>query len=279
MSNRDSERERYGEHDPERRRFEELERARGRSSRWFGRAAGFGPEDEYGREGWTGFGAEGDWEGGYEREGGYAALRREDVMRQRPELRHRGGYGRSAYWGPEERFRRSGQEGEFGGPGGTYREEYGRRGEGPSYRMGYGGETPEWGRYGGGGYWQDYGWGHQWPQGRQYEGYAWPRQREAYFERLILPRFGRYSGRGPRGYQRSDERIREDINDHLTENGDIDATDVEVQVQNAEVVLRGSVGSRFEKRLAEDLADSIPGVRDVRNEMRVQRPEERREAA
>jgi osmotically-inducible protein OsmY len=43
-------------------------------------------------------------------------------------------------------------------------------------------------------------------------------------------RKGLYAGRGPRGYRRSDERIREDINDRLTDDWYIDASDVEVIV-------------------------------------------------
>jgi len=80
---------------------------------------------------------------------------------------------------------------------------------------------------------------------------------------------GPFSGRGPRGYQRSDDRIREDVCDRLTYAPDIDATELEIEVKNCEVVLRGSVNTRDEKRRAEDIAEDIAGVRDVRNEIRV----------
>jgi osmotically-inducible protein OsmY len=78
-----------------------------------------------------------------------------------------------------------------------------------------------------------------------------------------------YSGRGPKGYRRSDERIRDEVCDRLTDDSRIDATDVEVVVDNGEVTLSGAVYSRGEKRKAEDVAESIPGVRDVHNNLRV----------
>ena len=80
---------------------------------------------------------------------------------------------------------------------------------------------------------------------------------------------GPYVGRGPRDYQRSDERICEEINERLTAHGLIDATDIECRVQNGEVTLTGFVDSRAAKRAAEDLAESVSGVRDVHNQLRV----------
>ena len=82
-------------------------------------------------------------------------------------------------------------------------------------------------------------------------------------------RTGRYAGAGPRGYERSDERILEDVNFRLTQHGWIDATGVEVEVNDREVTLNGVVNSRREKRLAEDVADSVPGIRDVHNRLRI----------
>jgi osmotically-inducible protein OsmY len=77
-----------------------------------------------------------------------------------------------------------------------------------------------------------------------------------------------YRGRGPKGYRRSDERIKEDVNDRLSE-GYLDATEIEVAVQNAEVTLTGTVNSRRDKRRAEDIADSVTGVTHVENRLRV----------
>lgn len=83
-------------------------------------------------------------------------------------------------------------------------------------------------------------------------------------------RQGQHYGRGPKNYQRSDDRIREEVSEHLTYHHDIDATDIEVQVQGGEVTLTGTVQDRRQKRLAEDIAEDIRGVRDVHNHIRVQ---------
>lgn len=83
------------------------------------------------------------------------------------------------------------------------------------------------------------------------------------------PRMLSYRGRGPKNWRRSDDRIREDVNELLTMHDGIDATDVEVTVKDGEVTLEGLVGSRWEKRLAEDVAGSCAGVHDVHNRLRV----------
>jgi osmotically-inducible protein OsmY len=81
---------------------------------------------------------------------------------------------------------------------------------------------------------------------------------------------GPHSGRGPRGYQRNDQRIEEDICERLTHHGQIDAEDIQVQVKHGEVTLTGTVESRQVKRMAEDLLDTISGIKDVHNQLRVQ---------
>ena len=80
-----------------------------------------------------------------------------------------------------------------------------------------------------------------------------------------------YRGMGPRNYTRSDERIREDLNERLTDAHDIDASGLSVEVNNGVVTLTGSVDQRWMKHRAEDIADSCSGVRDVRNQIQVQR--------
>jgi osmotically-inducible protein OsmY len=82
---------------------------------------------------------------------------------------------------------------------------------------------------------------------------------------------GQYAGRGPRDYRRSDDRIREEICDCMTDDSMLDASDVIVEVRQGEVTLTGSVMSRDQKRRAEDVAERISGVRDVTNQLRVQR--------
>jgi len=75
---------------------------------------------------------------------------------------------------------------------------------------------------------------------------------------------------GPRGYQRSDDRIREEICDWLMTCG-IDARDAEVVVKDGEVTLTGTVRSRPEKRAIEYYAEDTLGVRDVHNHLKVRR--------
>ncbi len=80
---------------------------------------------------------------------------------------------------------------------------------------------------------------------------------------------GPHAGKGPKSYQRSDERIRDEVNDRLTEHGDIDPSDINVAVSGGIVVLQGEVEDRRAKRLAEDIAEEVSGVKDVRNELHV----------
>lgn len=77
-----------------------------------------------------------------------------------------------------------------------------------------------------------------------------------------------HRGRGPKGYRRSDESIKEDINDRLSK-GYIDATEIMVMVEGGEVTLTGTVDSRSDKRRAEDIAEYVSGVSNVENRLRV----------
>ena len=86
------------------------------------------------------------------------------------------------------------------------------------------------------------------------------------------PPRGPYTGRGPKGYRRPDERIQEDVSERLTEHGDIDASGITVAVSNGEVTLRGTVPDRRTKRLAALVAEDATGVRDVYNELRLAPP-------
>jgi BON domain len=85
-----------------------------------------------------------------------------------------------------------------------------------------------------------------------------------------VPR-GRFTGKGPKGYQRSDERIHEDVSEELAQHGEIDATDIQVRVSKCEVTLDGEVETREQKRLAEDIVEACPGVREVHNNLHVRK--------
>ncbi|MFZ5670370.1 MAG: BON domain-containing protein [Pseudomonadota bacterium] len=144
------------------------------------------------------------------------------------------------------------------GPGYDYGQadyDYGGRrlyGQGPYTPYGYRGETEGRAttrRYGAG----DDGlrdWGRRPPEGRS---------------------FGEHRGRGPQGYRRSDARIAEDINERLTDDDWLDASNITVTVADGEVTLAGHVDSRRDKRRAEDIAESVSGVGDVQNTLRIQR--------
>ena len=80
---------------------------------------------------------------------------------------------------------------------------------------------------------------------------------------------GGFRGRGPRNYRRTDERIREDVSERLSDNDWLDASDVEVNVVAGEVILTGTVDSRYAKRLAEEICESASGVNNVQNNLRV----------
>lgn len=98
-----------------------------------------------------------------------------------------------------------------------------------------------------------------------------PQREEAGFPTRVVGS-GQHANKGPRGYTRSDVRIHEDVCEAMLENPDLDASDMEVTVEQGLVYLRGTAASRAEKRLAEDLAASTRGVKDVHNELRIQPP-------
>jgi osmotically-inducible protein OsmY len=81
-----------------------------------------------------------------------------------------------------------------------------------------------------------------------------------------------HKGKGPKNYSRSDDRIKEDVNDRLSDDPFVDASEIEVTVSAGEVTLTGTVDHRSNKRRAEDLAESVSGVKNVENRIRVAQP-------
>jgi hypothetical protein len=82
---------------------------------------------------------------------------------------------------------------------------------------------------------------------------------------------GTYRGRGPKNYHRSDERIREEVCERLTDDEFLDASNVEVEVKGGEVTLSGTVETRGLRHRAEDIADMVQGVAHLQNNLRVDR--------
>lgn len=79
------------------------------------------------------------------------------------------------------------------------------------------------------------------------------------------PPRGPHRGHGPKGYARSDERLREAICERLMDDPDIDAREITVEVKDGVVTLEGHVDNRLSKHIIEDLVDACGGVRDIRN--------------
>jgi len=77
--------------------------------------------------------------------------------------------------------------------------------------------------------------------------------------------------RAPKGYTRSDERIREEICDTLGRNGRVDPSDVEVQVRDGEVTLTGTIDRLNNKHQIETMVHNVSGVKDVTNNIRIKR--------
>ena len=83
-----------------------------------------------------------------------------------------------------------------------------------------------------------------------------------------MPR-GPETGKGPKGYNRSDLRLYEEVCERLTEHGQLDASEIKVSCENGEVVLRGSVKDEEARKLAEECALGVSGVRKVRNKLKL----------
>jgi hypothetical protein len=80
---------------------------------------------------------------------------------------------------------------------------------------------------------------------------------------------GPHRGKGPKNYTRSDDRIREDVSDRLSDDPYLDASEIVVDVKTGEVTLSGHVESRQAKRRSEDCAEAVSGVKHVQNNLRV----------
>ncbi|WP_437291107.1 BON domain-containing protein [Sorangium sp. So ce406] len=253
-----------------------------------GRERGHGDYDRgfsgYGRDESRGYGR--DY--GREQERGYGGYGREQE-------RSYGGYGRDesrGYGREQERgFGGHGREQERGFGGHGREQERGFGGYGREQERGYGGYGREQERaYGGYGREQERGYG---GYGREQER-GWGRDQDRGFGQGLVrdvrdagrsamqsvsgalssagDRVRSALGRGPKGYKRSDSRILEDICEMLSDRDDIDPSEVTVRVQNCEVTLEGTVNERHHKRIIEQVAESVRGVDDVHNQIRVQRP-------
>ncbi|WNL44128.1 BON domain-containing protein [Dyella sp. BiH032] len=191
-----------------------------------------------------------------------------------------GGFDRGGEWGnrPRDEYPRgfagygSDREGRLQGPYGV-RRDHGER------QLGQGYGSPSGGASWGGPSWND-------PQHRDYQADYGRRQYARSPTEFMGERYpyGHDYGagpshyrKGPKGYQRSDQRITEDVSERLSEDPHIDASEIEVGVQGGIVTLKGTVPARYMKHLAEDCADRCFGVKDVENRIRVEIPADQRD--
>jgi osmotically-inducible protein OsmY len=232
--------------------------------------------------------------GGTYSERGYEGTREQNYNQRQDISRQEQGYGNSYRGSDYNRRNNEWREGDSTGYGNYTNREYGNRygtsagygstGEGgyigrnygnENYdnisggrnRNKYGGDTSNYGNANQGGVDRDW-----WNKTRD-EVSSWFGDDDADHRRRMDKVSGPNRGKGPKGYHRSDDRIQEDVCDRLCDNPMIDASDVEVKVQGSEVILSGTVDSREVKRCAEDLAESVSGVTNVQNQLRVSHSE------
>lgn len=90
-------------------------------------------------------------------------------------------------------------------------------------------------------------------------------------ETFIQSSRGTFGGIGPKGYTRSDDRIEEEVCEILARDRDIDASSIYVGVENGIVKLTGSVRNRQEKFAIEDAVENVSGIKEVKNDIKVQK--------
>jgi BON domain len=81
--------------------------------------------------------------------------------------------------------------------------------------------------------------------------------------------YGSHRGKGPKGYTRSDDRLKEVICERLTDDPTIDASEISIEVTSQIVKLTGTVDDRFTKYEVEELIERCGGVKDIDNQLRV----------
>lgn len=76
----------------------------------------------------------------------------------------------------------------------------------------------------------------------------------------------KHYGKGPKGWPPS-EVIKQKVSVALYLSPEVDASEIEVNVENGCVILSGSVKNRDQKRAAEHCIEFLPGVEDVMNKL------------
>lgn len=76
-----------------------------------------------------------------------------------------------------------------------------------------------------------------------------------------------FYGRGPKNFKRSDESIKEEACELLFWSSQVDATNIEVSIEDGCIFLDGHVSSRYAKKEAEAIVEDIVGISDVQNRL------------
>jgi hypothetical protein len=71
--------------------------------------------------------------------------------------------------------------------------------------------------------------------------------------------------------RRPDDALKRELQEILTKDPELDATEIEVEVEGGAVTLRGTVDSTDARLMAEELVESVTGVREVHNNLKVAR--------
>jgi hypothetical protein len=233
----------------------------------YGSQAGYGEQGSSGYEGGPGYGLP----GGYGSHAGYSPTgRRGGFASPGSHGSHSmsGGFGGQGSGRPGAGY--GSQSGGESPPNGGYGPQGGGYGSQSSYAShgGYGSPGQRWqSGYGGDGEQRSQGYGTHAGYGSQ-GGYG--PQGEAHWPQSSWAQQGRARKRGPKGYKRSDERIREDLCERLMESDFIDSSEVTIEVNGGKVIMDGTVPERRMKHAIEDMAVATSGVTDVENKVRVE---------
>jgi osmotically-inducible protein OsmY len=249
-------------------------------SGWRGRDYGDRNEEERNRE----------WEPGREEQSGrrglsgYSRGESEQSGWGRDTDEDRWGQGWSQ-GGESRRFQQGQQHGRGEFSGGGQQQGYGGSGSGQYERGGYGRSQygqREQGGYGGGSSYQRGGFRGE--QQRPYESQSFDQPYPQGFQsefgssqgasrygsgRQGSSESGSHRGKGPKGYTRSDDRLKEVICEKLTDDPMIDASEINVEVTSQIVKLTGTVEDRSTKYEVEELIERCGGVKDIDNQLRV----------
>ena len=80
---------------------------------------------------------------------------------------------------------------------------------------------------------------------------------------------GLYSGFGPQ-YDSAGDPVGQEVASRLTQHGRVDASAIEITVENGDVLLEGTVADEETKRLVGEAVQTVPGVNQIENMLQVQ---------